>query len=104
MIQTMPRVRRIHDVVFTQSSHTIHVLSPQAADAAKKARELVRRKNVLTRTMLPGKLADCTSEWVGRQGSVDPHHEAGRLHEGVQAGKGTEGGTGGWVQWGGRGK
>uniref|UniRef100_A0A7R9Z5X7 DNA topoisomerase 2 n=1 Tax=Chlamydomonas euryale TaxID=1486919 RepID=A0A7R9Z5X7_9CHLO len=33
----------------------------RAADAAKKARELVRRKNVLTRSTLPGKLSDCTS-------------------------------------------
>lgn len=28
--------------------------------AAKKARELVRRKNVLKTSMLPGKLSDCS--------------------------------------------
>ena len=34
----------------------------KAAEAAKKARELVRRKSVLRTAMLPGKLADCSSQ------------------------------------------
>lgn len=69
-----PEVRGIVDSVVTEKFEAFMEENPQCAkiivekaltaararDAAKKARELTRRKTVLESTTLPGKLADCS--------------------------------------------
>ncbi len=62
----MQPLQGIQDALDANSATLEAILSKavaafRAAEAARKARELVRRKSVLTKSALPGKLADCSS-------------------------------------------
>ncbi|MCL4111744.1 UNVERIFIED_CONTAM: hypothetical protein GTU68_008346 [Idotea baltica] len=55
--------QRFKELAFLNKGlHLYLVDEPTAREAARKARESVQRKNVLTGTGLPGKLSDCTSK------------------------------------------
>src|SRR5690606_15037744 len=71
-----PEVQNIVSTIFFEQIYTYLDENPKAAqtiiekaaqsqkarEAARKARDLVRRKNVLEFSSLPGKLADCSSK------------------------------------------
>ena len=91
-----PGVRKAVDAVVTRAVTDIMVDNPEAmksvlakalqalraSEAAKQARDLVRRKTALSRTALPGKLSDCSS--------TDPAESEILIVEGDSAGGTTK--------------